>query len=149
MTSFFRRRIVGDYTAPPGRKSKLVFLLPKATVTASTLLFFDPDPELNGDQLKGLAVLSSANLSEIIVGNETKTLNNSDGFTGGVIELRTRRNELLIELPLSVLVPENVNGLPQLVYVKDLDWSNCRVKFFDGGTITVNDALVFRVFYNG
>jgi hypothetical protein len=68
-------------------------------------------------------------------------------FTYGVLYISNLRREIIAELPLWNLNPNNNNGKPFFTYFEDVVWQNCYVKFTTTAFTSAIRPLAFQVYY--
>lgn len=143
-----RRGQCAPFTSTPGREVKHAYLKPGATVTNNQEIYFAPDPDFDGDRIKGISIVTAGYLTSFTAGRESKDIPIVDDLTGGILQLYGTGDQVIAEFPLVDLAIENNNGQPIRFNIEGVSWRNSRVKFTAGGTIDQTKVLLFKVFFN-
>lgn len=149
---FLRNNMARNYTDIKGELSELV-TLNFPTQNYQQAYYFAPQTMLDGDNSIITAISVVGNTLE--PGSPGGLLNLPSGqqnfpgeyFNYGVLYISNLRREIIAELPLWNLNPNNNNGKPFFTYFEDVLWQNCYVKFTTTAFTSAIRPIAFQVYY--
>ena len=149
---FLSNNLARNYTDVKGELSELV-TLDFPTQNYQQAYYFAPKTKLDGTQsiITAISVIGDT----LEAGSPGGLLNLPSGeqnfpgqyFNYGVLYISNLKREIIAELPLWNLNPNNNNGKPFFTYFEDVLWQNCYVKFTTLAFTSAIRPLAFQVYY--
>lgn len=149
---FLSNNLARNYTDVKGELSELV-TLDFPTQNYQQAYYFAPKTKLDGTQsiITAISVIGDT-LEAGSPGGLLNLPNGEQNFPGqyfnyGVLYISNLRREIIAELPLWNLNPNNNNGKPFFTYFENVLWQNCYVKFTTLAFTSTIRPLAFQVYY--
>lgn len=149
---FLSNNLARNYTDVKGELSELV-TLDFPTQNYQQAYYFAPKTKLDGTQsiITAISVIGDT----LEAGSPGGLLNLPSGeqnfpgqyFDYGVLYISNLKREIIAELPLWNLNPNNNNGKPFFTYFENVLWQNCYVKFTTLAFTSAIRPLAFQVYY--
>jgi len=149
---FLSNNLARNYTDVKGELSELV-TLDFPTQNYQQAYYFAPKTNLDGTQsiITAISVIGDT----LEAGSPGGLLNLPSGeqnfpgqyFNYGVLYISNLKREIIAELPLWNLNPNNNNGKPFFTYFENVLWQNCYVKFTTLAFTSAIRPLAFQVYY--
>lgn len=148
---FLKNNMARNYTDIKGEKMELV-TLQFPTQNYQQAYYFSPQSILDGENSIITAISTVGDDTELAAGGLTYLPSGQQNFPGqyftyGVLYISNAKREIIAELPLWNLNPNNNNGKPFYTYFDDVLWQNCYVKFTTTAFTSSIRPLAFQVFY--